>query len=389
MTNRDTEYKRVMIVVRRLNMGGIEKASLTLAKAMCDAGCDVHLMVLKGEPSLEVPPRIRLHQFDIEQQSRKKTINSIVNLFGRLIFRFVIPGSSFLWQGWGCGHILAQKVCELENKYGKFDLILLRGQGVFESLWRYIDPRCWLVVEGPPAGIGKYFFAKKLYEKLYSNKNIVTVSDGIWQVLKSELERYEITPRKQATIYNALDVSTIKKMADMSVSDLPKGMYLLHVARLSAIKNQELLIKAYHYSKVNLPLIIIGDGDKKKSLQALVLALKLESRVIFLGARQNPYPYMKHATALILSSKQEGLGLVLVESLICGTQVVATDVPGGIREILIAEQARLLATNTIDGLATKINEAITNPITVNPEWIDKFESRKIISQFLSLNHGGI
>ena len=80
----------------------------------------------------------------------------------------------------------------------------------------------------------------------------------------------------------------------------------------------------------------------------------------------------------------EGFGLVLVESLACGTQVVATDVPGGIREVLIGEQTRLLAENSIAGLAAKMREAVEFPVTVDPAWAERFAPEQIVPKFLQL-----
>ena len=77
--------------------------------------------------------------------------------------------------------------------------------------------------------------------------------------------------------------------------------------------------------------------------------------------------------------------MVLIESLACGTQVVATDVPGGIREVMIGEQTRLLAENSVAGLATKLQEAIRQPVPVQAEWADRFDASRIVPQVLSLS----
>jgi glycosyltransferase involved in cell wall biosynthesis len=53
-----------------------------------------------------------------------------------------------------------------------------------------------------------------------------------------------------------------------------------------------------------------------------------------MGFVQNPYPYMAHASLFVLPSRWEGLPTVLVEALYLGIPIIATDCPGGSREIL-------------------------------------------------------
>ena len=144
-------------------------------------------------------------------------------------------------------------------------------------------------------------------------------------------------------------------------------------------------IQGFSLGNLEPELVIIGQGSEEGRLRQLANQLGIAERVLFLGLKTNPYAYMARASALVLSSRQEGLGLVLIESLACGTQVVATDVPGGIREVMIGEQTRLLAENSVAGLATKLQEAIRQPVPVQAEWADRFDASRIVPQVLSLS----
>jgi glycosyltransferase involved in cell wall biosynthesis len=66
----------------------------------------------------------------------------------------------------------------------------------------------------------------------------------------------------------------------------------------------------------------------------LIKQLELEQDVSLMGFVQNPYPYMAHASLFVLPSRWEGLPTALVEALYLGVPIVATDCPGGSREIL-------------------------------------------------------
>ena len=65
--------------------------------------------------------------------------------------------------------------------------------------------------------------------------------------------------------------------------------------------------------------------------------------------------------------------------------MVATDVPGGIREVVVEEQRRLLAENSVAGLAAKLQEAIRQPVAVRSEWADRFDASRIVPRVLSLS----
>ena len=95
---------------------------------------------------------------------------------------------------------------------------------------------------------------------------------------------------------------------------------------------------------------------------------------------------MKHARLFVLSSRSEAFGIVLVESMCCGTPCVAPDVPGGIRNVLIHDQARLISEDSIEALAAKIREGLANPpaLDSDPELIERFRDTRIMQEFLSL-----
>ena len=275
--------QRILLVIRRLRTGGIEKATLNLAQGLLAAGHHVHLLLLKGKSELPLPDGLQLHQYDMDKKVRSRFSGFLLDFLGRVFLRYLIPGSGFIWRGYLNSREMNHFITDFENKYGSLDLILLRGQGVFEILWNFQHQNLWQVVEGPPTSFNQYRLAGWYYRKLYQNKQVVTVSAGIWDVLREQLDKYMIRVARQVVIHNALPIEDIRAQAHAEVTDLPEGPFLLHVARLTPVKNQTLLLEAYASSGLTLPLVILGQGGEEIKLRQLATSLNIIDRVIFLA----------------------------------------------------------------------------------------------------------
>ncbi len=106
---------------------------------------------------------------------------------------------------------------------------------------------------------------------------------------------------------------------------------------------------------------------------------------MFLGQKENPYPYIYHADLLVLASDYEGFGRVIAESLICGTPVVSTDCPSGPRDILTDELATcLVQTDDEQALARKMREVLDAPPVIKPEHYTCFSPDTIARRYETL-----
>lgn len=378
--------RRILIVLRRMGMGGIEQASKTLAQAFVSEGHEVHMMVLKGKATYAPIPSVKLHHFDLEKIQRRTLLGITWYLVSRLLLRPLLPGSGFVWQGIGCSQEFKKVVIEIEKEHGCFDLILIRGQGAFEMLWNVRDRRVWRVVESAASGL-RGWWGQWLLHRLYHDHQIICVSQGVEAQLLSDLNQGKTHIADCKVIYNAVSLEYITEQARVVCFPNFDQPYLVHVGRLVPVKQQQLLLEAYQLARrkgLMLPLVIIGDGSERGSLESLASELEISEHVHFLGQQKNPYPWVAGASAFVLSSRTEGLGLVLIEALALKTQCVATDVPGGIREVLVDEQRRLLAEHSVESLAEKILEAINFPVNIENAWLDKFSESNIVREYISL-----
>ena len=157
-----------------------------------------------------------------------------------------------------------------------------------------------------------------------------------------ELHRRFLTPTSRiVTIPNGIDFAAATNAARESVPELADfdqagTAVLCAVARLAPEKKLGLLLEAFRRIHAERPatLMILGDGPERAALEAKIAAEGLSNAVRLLGHRDNVYPYLRCADLFIHTCQFEGFGYTMLEALVCGAAVVATDCPYGPREVL-------------------------------------------------------
>ena len=144
---------------------------------------------------------------------------------------------------------------------------------------------------------------------------------------------------------------------------------VLYVGRFDPIKGIDRLLEAMGYLKhlKRMRLVIVGgDGPgtpEYQNLQQLCGKFGIQKSVRFVGrVEQNQLPpYYSAADALVVPSYYESFGLVGLESLACGTPVVATRVGAMERILEDGKTGHVVAAATPRGLANSIEKVISNP----------------------------
>ena len=141
------------------------------------------------------------------------------------------------------------------------------------------------------------------------------------------------------------------------------GDRLLFVGRLNVQKGIELLLRAVGAMRSRVQLDVVGDGPDGASVRALASSLGIADRVTWHGALpQGALPdFYRRATALVVPSRDEGLGLVAVEAQLCETPVIAFD-SGGLRDIIENEVTGILVdVFSAEALARATDDLLASP----------------------------
>ena len=109
-------------------------------------------------------------------------------------------------------------------------------------------------------------------------------------------------------------------------------------------------------------LLILGTGPLQEQLETLAQDLNIRDHIHFAGFVENPLAYMKRAQLFVMSSHWEGFCNVIVEALLCGLPVVATDCPSGPAEILDGgKYGTLVPVGGYEALAAAMAKALDAP----------------------------
>jgi glycosyltransferase involved in cell wall biosynthesis len=169
----------------------------------------------------------------------------------------------------------------------------------------------------------------------------------VCEALKRELANLGVEPERIRVLRNGVDLSVFRPVdRDSAREQLGiQGPTILSVGHLVPRKGHDLVIRALT-DLVDVSLLVVGEGSERLSLESLAKELGVDDRVRFAGSieHERMHEIYGAADALVLASDREGWANVLLESMACGTPVVASNV-WGTPEIVRSPAAGLLLSN--------------------------------------------
>lgn len=346
--------KTIVLAIFTLQGNGAERFALTLVKGLIDAGHEAHIVYFKNIIDLPIPDGVKLHFFDYQKYRA-------IPKFMRASFA-AKAFDNFVLKNIGTPDLV------LSNLF-PVDFVLSKSQ----------LPNVHLVIHNTTSlEYGERLEGmRKQLEKIYLAKPCVAVSKGV------ESDFIEIFGSKSriTTIYNPIDVEQVVSTANEYIPDIAKP-YIVNVGKFKQQKRHDILIKAYAKADVQEKLVLVGTGELLEASKKLVKDLGIEDKVIFTGFQKNPYPYIKHAKLMVVSSDFEGFSIAILEALALGTPIISTDCPSGSSEVL--EQRQLVPVRNIDQMAIKIKLATSDSSLFKVNLNKKFFIPKTVNDYLNL-----
>lgn len=180
--------------------------------------------------------------------------------------------------------------------------------------------------------------------------NLAQASIGVSSALIDILRGWDVPAERLLVMRNGVDLERFKPVEQLEarrVLAIHGSPILLSVGHLVENKGHHIAIQALAIILKEFPqakLVLVGEGPERQRLQLLVERLGVASSVHFAGSQPNSelLHWYSAADVLLLASSREGWPNVLLESMACGTPVIACRV-GGIPEIVTDESVGLLA----------------------------------------------
>ena len=367
-------HRHILLAIDALGGRGAEKVVVNLAEALLKLGHKVSIIIYEDIVEFDIDSRIHIHHLKPQMHKSSRIFSRLTDRKNANIFQALLS------------HIEATR--------GHVDLILSALPRIDRILSRIEDDRIFHVIHNPLSlqnGIRKNSWRKKLsriwhMKRIYDGRQIIVVSAGIGDDL---INYVKIRPASLTTIYNPFHFDEIEKLAAKQLN-LPSKIigkdYLLHIGALTLQqKRQDILIKAFALSGLTCNLVLLGKGKDEKKIRALIKSHGVSDRVFLAGFQANPYPWIKHARMLVLSSDYEGFGNVLVEAMALNTPALSTNCPTGPNEIFSQEMQDCLVPNgNIQALAEKMRQFYKTPPRIDKINLKRFDANIIAKEYLKL-----
>lgn len=322
--------KKIIVVTTSLSCGGITSFLIPLVNFLSNEGHDVTLAYTKDEGNflLRLNSTIKLLQY--QSLSRKQSIKAWCrHLAFYDMFRVRVrmnnqkPHQPSVQR---LGYITAKYVHVTNDK---FDVAISTAEGLCNAVVANII-NATIKIGWVHPDMGSIGIDVKAGQKILDRLDyVVAVSEAGYNSLRTYFPKDR---QKILHIENMMDVEGIKRRGEELIHDvtnLDEGINIVTVCRISnESKRLDRVIKVatiLRDRQFKFRWNIIGDGPDLAMIKSLVEKYKLQDKVLLLGGRVNPLPYIKQSDCFVLTSQFEGKPVVIEEAKILHVPVIVTE----------------------------------------------------------------
>ncbi|WP_302542241.1 glycosyltransferase [uncultured Clostridium sp.] len=362
--------KKILFMCINMNIGGTEKALLTMLNEIDSSKYDITLLMLEeyGEFLNEIPSFVK-----VKYVNEYKAIKPFINDPPMLLAKKLIKDKKYLT---GVMTSLSYIISKISNNMSYYYRYILRNINSLEENYdlavAYAGPMDFITyfvlnkikakrkVQWIHFDITKIGFNKKFAEKNYKKfDRIFVVSEEGREKLINLLPALN---NKVEAFFNIISCKLIENMCknEMGFNDSFNGVRILTVGRLSKEKGQDITISALARLKnegYNIKWYCIGDGPQKGDYEQIIKNLNIENDYILLGAKLNPYPFMKQCDIYVQPSRHEGYCITLSEARCFDNPIVTTNFTGA-NEQIKNESTGLVCDISEDGIYKSVKRLL-------------------------------
>ena len=351
--------KKVLFMLNDMNVGGTEKAFLNLVDTMSPEEYEVTLLLLRrwGGFLDAVPDWVNVETIDGYDRLKREIMDPPLPI----VKDYWKQGK--LWRGAGIAwtHLLFKLIGDrapyyrfvlwgTQKRRESYDVaVAFAGPTDVISVYLQEHIEARIKVQWIHFDIRKFQFNAETARKLYPKfQHVFVVSEEARQALLHVLPEIEGITR---TVPNVISARLCRQQAEQGegFTDSYAGTRIVTLGRLSEEKGQDIIpdVAAELAARgVDFRWYLVGDGKLRSVIEEKAAALGVSDRVVLLGTKTNPYPYLKDADIYVQTSVHEGFCITLGEAKTFDLPIVSTNCAGAHEQLDECENCAIVARTT-------------------------------------------
>lgn len=332
--------KKILFVIESLSCGGAEKSCVTLLNLLDYHKYEVSLQLFSrgGEFEEFLPHEVHI----LDEINIKKFLNK--SIFSRIKYSFFHKKYALLFASMkfsllirlkklshaSLARIWWESFSPFISQSQHYDIAIAYAQAVptFYVSQKVKAPLkiSWVNAMYKLTGRERTY-QRSLYEKIHK---IVCVTPDVKNAFKDVYSDYA---NKMYVVKDIVDSAYISKLANQSFpyrDEKKEGRKIIvTVGRLNKYtKGYDIALQVCNILKereIEFCWYVVGDGNYREEMETYISEHQLKGYFILVGAKVNPYPYMKNADIYVQTSRSEGYGLTIAEARLLNKPIVTTE----------------------------------------------------------------